>query len=168
MKTYFDEAIDKKLLEASTEEEVRAIIAGTPEAEKLADKIDLVMNEINRIKGSLDEEVDLDELDNAAGGAKRKDIYLSETQSCVATFYLDDLIKGGYCWSNDQCRVCNEYKYHNTKYSNCAKGGRHDWVTTNEQTYFKDGRPEDFEGYFCTKCRCAVSFKNESSERFNS
>ena len=32
MKTYFDEVTDKKLLEASTEEEVRAIIAETPEA----------------------------------------------------------------------------------------------------------------------------------------
>ena len=39
MKTYFDEATDKRLLEAQTEEEVKAIIAETPEAEKLADKI---------------------------------------------------------------------------------------------------------------------------------
>ena len=38
MKTYFDEATDKRLLEAKTEEEVKAIIAETPEAEKLADK----------------------------------------------------------------------------------------------------------------------------------
>ena len=43
MKTYFSEEIDKRLLEAETEDEVRAIIAETPEAEKLADKIDLVM-----------------------------------------------------------------------------------------------------------------------------
>ena len=43
MKTYFSEEIDKRLLEAETEDEVRASIAEAPEAEKLADKIDLVM-----------------------------------------------------------------------------------------------------------------------------
>ena len=46
MKTYFDKETDKRLLEAQTEEEVKAIIAETPEAEKLADKTDLIMKEI--------------------------------------------------------------------------------------------------------------------------
>ena len=71
MKVYFDEATDKRLLEAQTEEEVKAIIAETPEAEKLADKTDLVMAELARIKGSVDNERDIDELDSAAGGAKQ-------------------------------------------------------------------------------------------------
>ena len=97
MKTYFDEATDKRLLEAQTEEEVKAIIAETPEAEKLADKIDLVMAEIKRIKGSVDNELDLDELDGAAGGAKRQDITLSETQGCIATFFLEDDCRNRYC-----------------------------------------------------------------------
>ena len=177
MKTYFDEATDKKLLEASTEEEVRAIIAETPEAEKLADKIDLVMNEISRIKGALDEEVDLDELDNASGGAKRVDVYLSETQGCVATFYLEDQMKMNYCWSNDQCGVSNEYKYHNTKYSNCKKGGRHDWTTGSFERYTlslpsdcPSGQAEKIsvEGNVCRKCGLNVAYGEESEERFNS
>ena len=118
MKVYFDEETDKRLLEAQTEEEVKAIIAGTPDAGKLADKIDLVMAELAKIKGELDNELDIDELDSAAGGAKRQDIYLSETTSCVATFYLEDDKQCDYCWSNDQCGCANEYKYHYTKYSN--------------------------------------------------
>ncbi|MBR1751575.1 MAG: hypothetical protein IJ740_11995 [Ruminococcus sp.] len=68
MKTYFDEETDKKLLEAETEEEVRAIIAATPKASELADKIDLVMKEIASIKSDSGRELDLDELDNVAGG----------------------------------------------------------------------------------------------------
>ena len=162
MKTYFDEVTDKKLLEAATEEEIRAIIAGTPEAEKLADKIDLVMNEISRIKGALDEEVDLDELDNASGGAKAQDVYLSETQGCVATFYLEDEVRGFYCWSNDQCDVSNEYKYHNTKYSNCKKGGRHTWDGEIERSVF-DVFSDNYTVGVCTKCKLEA----QSDDRFD-
>ena len=97
MKTYFDKETDKRLLEAQTEEEVKAIIAETPEAEKLADKTDLVMAEIVRIKGAVDNELDIDELDSAAGGAKRQDIILSDAVSCTATFYLEDQISSRYC-----------------------------------------------------------------------
>ena len=90
------------------------------------------MAELARIKGSVDNELDIDELDSAAGGAKLQHIYLSETQSCMATFYLNDLKNGTvgfkYCWSNDFCNVSNEYEYHNTRYSNCKKGGKHDWA----------------------------------------
>ena len=128
MKTYFDEATDKRLLEAKTEEEVKAIIAQTPEAEKLADKTDLVMAELARIKGSVDNELEIDELDSAAGGAKLKDVNLSETQGCIATFSLDDMMNGvGCCWSNDYCYTANEYRYHNYRWSNCPKGGKHQW-----------------------------------------
>ena len=169
MKTYFDEETDKKLLEASTEEEVRAIIAETPEAEKLADKIDLVMKEISRVKGSLDEEVDLDELDNAAGGAKRKDVYLSETQGCVATFWLDDQLGGNVCWSNDQCRVCNEYKYHNTRYANCRAGGKHEWASETGEKFVPVAFDTiKFKQYVCQKCYLEISCSQESEERFNS
>ena len=133
MKTYFDEATDKRLLEVQTEEEVKAIIAETPEAEKLADKTDLVMAELKRIKGSLDNELDLDELDGSAGGAKLKEIYLSETQGCMATYSLNDENNDSYCWSNDQCAISNEYYYHNIRYSNCSKGGKHSWKRTVKQ-----------------------------------
>ena len=150
MKVYFDKETDKRLLEAQTEEEVKAIIAGTPEAEKLADKIDLVMAELAKIKGGLDEELDLDELDSAAGGAKLKRVDLSETQGCIATFSLGDFMKDlssitGYCWSDDYCSVSNEYDYHYTKWSNCSKGGKHDWE------YLTDpgARMSD---YRCRKC----------------
>ena len=133
MKTHFDEATDKRLLEAKTEEEVKAIIAETPEAEKLADKTDLVMAELKRIKGSVDNELDLDELDGSAGGAKLKEIYLSETQGCMATYSINDENNDSYCWSNDQCAISNEYNYHNIRYSNCSKGGKHSWKRTVKQ-----------------------------------
>ena len=153
MKTYFDEATDKRLLEAQTEEEVKAIIAETPEAEKLADKTDLVMAELARIKGSLDNELDIDELDSAAGGAKPRHIYLSETQSCIATFFAGD----GWCWSNDQCNVSNEYDYHNIRYSNCKSGGKHDWMS---ESHTKKTGVAEFtttEYYKCTKCGAEIN-----------
>ena len=171
MKTYFDEATDKRLLEAKTEEEVKAIIAETPEAEKLADKTDLVMAEIKRIKGSVDNELDIDELDSAAGGAKLQHIYLSETQSCMATFYLNDLKNGTvgfkYCWSNDFCNVSNEYEYHNTRYSNCKKGGKHDWERgIQEETFTNDEGGvmgvEKFDGYCCRKCSLTVKASDKN------
>ena len=163
MKTYFDEATDKRLLEAKTEEEVKAIIAETPEAEKLADKTDLVMAELARIKGSVDNELDIDELDSAAGGAKLEHVYLSETQGCKATFFLEDLVKErlglGYCSSNDFCSASNEYKYHNTRYSNCKIGGRHEW----EQGTYTDSEvgPRgtafvDKKGQKCRKCGIVI------------
>ncbi|MBR1562541.1 MAG: hypothetical protein IJ645_05000 [Ruminococcus sp.] len=148
MKTYFDEATDKRLLEAQTEEEVKAIIAETPEAEKLADKTNLVMAEIARIKGTVDNEIDIEELDNAAGGAKRQRIDLSPSQGCIATFFARD----GWCYSNDQCFASNEYEYHHIRYSNCKKGGKHDW-SAGSQTY-KSGGAEftTTEVYKCSKC----------------
>ncbi len=165
MKTYFDEATDKRLLEAKTEEEVKAIIAETPEAEKLADKTDLVMAELKRIKGSVDNELDIDELDSAAGGAKLQHIYLSDTQSCIATFFLNDLKNGtvgfNYCWSNDFCNISNEYEYHNTRYSNCHKGGKHDWesgqyeeISTNDEGAVIGSRM--FNGFRCRKCGLTI------------
>ena len=163
MKTYFDEATDKRLLEAKTEEEVKAIIAETPEAEKLADKTDLVMAEIARIKGSVDNELDIDELDSAAGGAKLTHINLSPSQSCVATFYLQDLVNYNtplsYCTSNDFCNWSNEYKYHYSIYSNCKKGGKHEWV---QGTYTDhDVGPGgvayvEKEGQKCQKCGLTI------------
>ena len=173
MKVYFDEATDKRLLEAQTEEEVKAIISETPEAEKLADKIDLVMAEIKRIKGSVDNELDLDELDSAAGGAKRQDIYLSETTSCVATFFLEDQFHGKYCSSNDQCGLSNEYKYHQTKYSNCKSGGKHDWqwgTSVATHSVGKDGAKRfertKFDGYECKKCGLFINQERLGDERF--
>ena len=165
MKTYFDEATDKRLLEAKTEEEVRAIIAETPEAEKLADKTDLVMAELARLKGSVDNELDIDELDSAAGGAKLKKITLSPTQSCMATFFLNDLKNGTvgfkYCWSNDFCNVSNEYEYHNTRYSNCKKGGKHDWESGQQEESFSNDEgaimgTKVFQGYRCRKCELTI------------
>ena len=171
MKTYFDEATDKRLLEAQTEEEVKAIIAETPEAEKLADKTDLVMAEIKRIKGSVDNELDLDELDSAAGGAKRQDIYLSETTSCVATFFLEDQFHGKYCSSNDQCGLSNEYKYHLTKYSNCKSGGKHDWQWGTTSISHPMGNGDgavliDYFGYGCKKCGLFIIKEDFGDERF--
>ena len=156
MRTYFDEATDKRLLEAQTEEEVKAIIAETPEAEKLADKTNLVMAEIARIKGTVDNEIDIEELDNAAGGAKVKRIDLSPSQSCIATFFAGD----GWCWSNDQCNVSNEYDYHNIRYSNCKSGGKHDW--TSESHTKKTGVAEftTTEYYKCTKCGAEINKYN--------
>ena len=172
MKVYFDEETDKRLLEAQTEEEVKAIIADTPEAEKLADKTDLVMAELARIKGSVDNELDLDELDSAAGGAKLQDVYLSESQSCIATFFLEDLVMTrvglGYCWSNDFCSVSNEYCYHYSRYSNCKKGGKHEWVPgVYSETLVVDGgvTHEDSRGFKCSKCDITI-FREEHN--FNS
>ena len=173
MKTYFDKETDKRLLEAQTEEEVKAIIAETPEAEKLADKTDLVMAELARIKGSVDNEIDLDELDSAAGGAKRQDIILSDAVSCTATFYLEDQISHRYCYSNDQCGVSNEYKYHHTKYSNCKHGGKHNWKRCTEAvTEYQSGGAEgswskiDYEGYKCQKCGIFIPDHELGVERF--
>ena len=174
MKTYFDEATDKRLLEAQTEEEVKAIIAETPEAEKLADKTDLVMAELARIKGSVDNELDIDELDSAAGGAKRQDITLSETVGCVATFFLEDQTNEKYCSSNDQCGVSNEYKYHLTKYSNCKSGGRHSWKRgTTSVSHISGGGSGDkyvntvkYEGYECQKCGLFIRDIDSADERF--
>ena len=167
MKTYFDEATDKRLLEAQTEEEVKKIIAETPEAEKLADKTDLVMAEIARIKGTVDNEIDIEELDNAAGGAKRQRIDLSPSQGCIATFFARD----GWCYSNDQCGLSNEYKYHHTKYSNCKHGGKHDWkrdtgVVT--ESVGIQGFPEEkeYEGYVCKKCGLFIPDYELGKERF--
>ena len=173
MKTYFDKETDKRLLEAQTEEEVKAIIAETPEAEKLADKTDLVMAEIARIKGAVDDELDIDELDSAAGGAKRQDIYLSEAQSCVATFSLEDQIHGHYCYSNDHCGLSNEYKYHYTRYSNCKHGGKHDWsrgsgFVRKEYGSASEGViiDEKCEGYRCRKCNLFIPDEKLAAERF--
>ena len=173
MKVYFDEATDKRLLEAQTEEEVKAIIAETPEAEKLADKTDLVMAELARIKGSVDNELDIDELDSAAGGAKRQDIYLSETTSCVATFFLEDQFKKKYCYSNDQCGASNEYKYHNTKYSNCKHGGRHQWQRSTKSEEYTSGagmsmerKTVVYEGCKCLKCGIFMTDIGMGNERF--
>ena len=152
MKTYFDEATDKRLLEAQTEEEVKAIIAETPEAEKLADKTDLVMAELARIKGSVDNELDIDELDSAAGGAKMKRVDLSETRSCIATFFAEDMYKSRYCWSNDQCAVANEYEYHHTRYSNCKLGGGHDWRIYKGDSNF----------FICQKCDIVLGVKQDN------
>ena len=171
MKTYFDKETDKRLLEAQTEEEVKAIIAETPEAEKLADKTDLVMAEIARIKGTVDNELDIDELDSAAGGAKRQDITLSETVNCTATFYLEDQVHGKYCYSNDQCGLSNEYKYHLTKYSNCKHGGKHDWKRGNgvvTESVGIQGFPEEkeYKGYVCKKCGLFIPDHELGKERF--
>lgn len=173
MRSYFDEATDKRLLEAQTEEEVKAIIAETPEAENLADKTDLVMKEIKRLKGTLDEELDLDELDSAAGGAKRKDIYLSETTSCMATFFLEDQFKKLYCYSNDHCGGSNEYKYHHTKYSNCKKGGRHQWQRDTKSEEYNTGAGMSqkretavYEGYRCMKCGIFMTDIGMGDDRF--
>ena len=152
MKTYFDEVTDKRLLEAKTEEEVKAIIAETPEAEKLADKTDLVMAEIARIKGTVDNEIDIEELDNAAGGAKRQRIDLSPSQGCIATFFARD----AWCYSNDQCFASNEYEYHHIRYSNCKKGGKHDWSAGSHA--YKSGGAEftTTEVYKCSKCGVTI------------
>ena len=173
MRRYFDEETDRRLLAAESEEEVRAIIAETPEADKLTDKIDQVMAEIRRIKGSVDEEVGSSELEQVAGGAKRQDVYLSESTGCVSTFFLSDLLysQAGavgdqydliayalgvrYCGSNDFCRVSNEYLYHNTKYSNCQKGGKHDWSTHSK-------------GIKCSKCNLDVPKKFFDDVNFES
>ena len=173
MKTYFDEATDKRLLEAKTEEEVKAIIAETPEAEKLADKTDLVMAEIARIKGSVDSELDLEELDSVAGGAKVKRIDLSPSQDCMATFFAEDMTFNKYCWSNDQCGVSNEYKYHQTKYSNCKSGGKHNWKRCTETvSEYQSGGAEgswsnkEYEGYECKKCGLFIPDHELGKERF--
>ena len=152
MKTYFDEATDKRLLEAKTEEEVKAIIAETPEAEKLTDKTALIMEELARIKGSVDNELDIDELDNTAGGAKMKKIDLSPTRSCMATFFAKDMYDSKYCWSNDQCSVANEYEYHHTRYSKCSNGGTHDWRAFN-------GSSNNFE---CSKCKVVFNARQDN------
>lgn len=129
MRTYFDEETDKKLLEAKSEDEVRSIIADTVAADKLADKIDLVMNELSRIKGDQDQEIDGNELDTVAGGSKLVEVYLNPVQGCMATFSLEDMAYGyNYCWSDDYCWVSNDYEYHNTRWSNCKRGGKHQWV----------------------------------------
>ena len=161
METYFDEATDKRLLEAQTEEEVKAIIAETPEAEKLADKTDLVMAELARIKGSVDSELDLEELDSVAGGAKVKRIDLSPSQDCMATFFAEDMTFNKYCWSNDQCAVSNEYEYHYIRYSNCKKGGKHDWQFLESITCFSGEVDTKYE---CSKCKI---FFGDISSNFN-
>ena len=164
MKVYFTEEIDKSLLEAKTEDEVREILKDAPEGEKLADRIDLVMKELKNIKGELDEEVDLDELDHAAGGAKRTDIYLSETTSCHDTFYLEDLVNrdlfvgSHYCGSGDFCNFCNEFSYHYTKWSNCKRGGKHVWYTEN-----KEGKAFQC----CKNCGLSLDSPNQSLYNFN-
>ncbi|MBP5261922.1 MAG: hypothetical protein J6Z43_07345 [Clostridiales bacterium] len=127
MKPIFDEETNKRLLEAKSRDEIAAIIAETPMADEMAVKIDLVMSEIDRIKNDTDEEMSADELENVAGGAKRKRVNLSETVDCVATFYMHDMRSLRFCGSNDHCAVTNEYDYHYTRWSNCPKGGKHQW-----------------------------------------
>lgn len=162
MRTFFDAETDKKLLEAKNKDEVMAIIAGTSEAEKLADKADLIMAEIERIRGNVDQEVDSEELDSVAGGSKLKDIYLSETEHCVATFYYEDLDNNKFCWSNDQCAVSNDYAYHNIRWSNCKKGGLHNWESGEYTFYTIAGAATHDPGYKCSKCGVKVS-QSESS-----
>ncbi|MBP5261866.1 MAG: hypothetical protein J6Z43_07065 [Clostridiales bacterium] len=161
MMTYFDAETDKRLLEAETEEEIRAIIASTPEADKLSGKMDLVMAEIERIKGSADEEIAAEELDNVAGGAKRIRVDLSPSQGCIATFNMKDKIAEHYCWSDDFCMATNEYDYHFTRWSNCTSGGRHDWqVCSWEQQDHGTGGTITVSGEKCSKCKLLVDQKN--------
>ena len=165
MKNVFDEATNTKLLQAKTKAEISSIIAETPNADKYADKIDLIMNEIEMINGIADDEIlDEEALEHVAGGAKRQDVYLSETQGCIATFYLWDQATYQFCWSNDQCGASNEYKYHYTKYSNCKSGTRHVWQDGKYE--FSDGDQSWLAyGHWCTLCNILIE---GDSERFNS
>ena len=165
MKNIFDEETNKRLLGAQTKAEVSAIIAETPMAEAYADKVDLIMNEIGMINGIIDDElVDDEALEQVAGGAKLKEIYLSETTSCVATFFLEDQSSNRFCWSNDQCAFSNEYKYHLTKYSNCKSGGRHNWEEGRYTFPSFSGVPVMSDGYQCTRCKLKIM---KGSERFD-
>ena len=155
----FDEETDKKLLAAKTEKEVREIIASSPEGEKFADRIDLVMKEIDRIKSDVDDEVDLDELDNASGGSKLEHVYLSESVGCKTTFYLYDQRAYKFCFSSDQCWISNEYYYHNTRFSNCTKGGKHDWVEQADAWNSDNLTAEP--GLYCKKCQMSVAYTIE-------
>ena len=172
MKVFFDEQTDNKLLNAKTKEEVAAIIAATPEADKLADKIDLVMNEISVIRGNVEEELSLDQLDNAAGGSKLKRVDLSPSQGCIATANLSDMMAQYYCWSNDFCMASNDYDYHFTRWTNCPSGGHHDWSSqTCQETLYDDHgvpcgtRPDS--GYRCSKCNECVDSFNISRLNFD-
>ena len=163
MIVFFDEETDKRLLAAETEDEVRAIIAATGEADKLAGKTDLVMAEIARIKGSIDDELNGEDLDQIAGGSRCDKIYLSETVSCVATFYLHDLLKRNFCFRNDQCWLSDEYDYHVVRYSNCPEGGRHIWESKDVAVECIDRGPAGLNHedvykphYVCSKCDLAV------------
>lgn len=157
---YFDEETDRRLLEAKSKEEVMAIIATTPAAAKLADKADLIIAEISRLKNSVDEEIGIDDIDEVAGGAKCTAVYLSESEECVATFYLEDMTSCHYCWSNDQCGVASEFEYHYTKYSNCRKGGKHIWVDGEYRFMCINGQgtPENYStlGHECQKCQLRI------------
>ncbi|MBP5262272.1 MAG: hypothetical protein J6Z43_09120 [Clostridiales bacterium] len=153
MKIYFDEETDKRLMEAKTKEEIQEILASVPGAGDLVDRVDLVMAEIEKIKGSIDEEVRSDELDSVAGGSKVKAIYLGAPGvSCASTFSLNDLVTktgaSAYCFSNDQCYISNEYEYHFTKFAPCPNGGDHNWYPVGKN-----------EGVECRKCKLRLNNK---------
>ena len=165
MKNVFDEATNKKLLAATTKAEVSAILAEVPGADRYMDKVDLIMNEIEMVNGIADDELlSDDEIEHVAGGAKRSDIYLSETTSCVATFFLADQVANLFCWSNDQCGVSNEYKYHYTKYSNCKHGGRHEWVDGKYEFSSVHNSTKLLDGHMCAKCGLKIA---TNTERYN-
>ncbi|MBP5262271.1 MAG: hypothetical protein J6Z43_09115 [Clostridiales bacterium] len=157
MKVYFDEETDKRLMEAKTKEEVEAILASVPDAGSFGGSVDLVMAEIEKIKGAVEEMGETD-IDQIAGGAKLKRVDLSESQGCMATFNLADLAETenrpsfNYCGSNDFCYASNEYDYHYTKWSNCPSGGKHAW--TDQPKITDNGSYAScIPGATCSKCK---------------
>ncbi|MBP5262555.1 MAG: hypothetical protein J6Z43_10575 [Clostridiales bacterium] len=170
MKTYFDEETDKKLLEAKSKEEVKAIISSLPEADRLADKTDIIMAEIDRIRNNVDEEITDDELENVAGGIVKNTYNLSESIGCVATFLLNDWVTGYIgCIGTDYCRAV-DYLYHYTRWSNCPKGGKHNWddsgfdlTVVSELTGAR--RTDRYDGSICTKCNLRI--KDTDKEKYN-
>ena len=123
--------LKKKLLNANSEEEVKALLGDAVKEEDVTK----IWKEIEALKAAPGfEKMDDDELEAVNGGADRD--YLKD--GCSSS------TKGNWCWSND---TCDRFWITYSNYDPCPKGGNHDWKYTTENVIGKKNPIMK-----CTKC----------------
>ncbi len=126
--------LKEKLLNANSEEEVKALLGDVVKEEEAA----AIWKEIEALKAAPDlKKMDDDELEAVSGGADRD--YLKD--GCSSS------TNDSWCWFNDNCS--NTW----TTYSNydpCPNGGNHEWVKTVHRGLFGE-----WNGVYmkCRKCQ---------------
>ena len=107
-----DNELKQRLDDAQNLEEVKEIIADSPELDA-----NRLWEELENHRSAKSEKLDLNELDAVSGGADRD----WKKEGCAATCEPDS-----WCWSNDEC-VCFDVTYDNF-WVCCPDGHDHDFM----------------------------------------
>ncbi len=124
----------EKLLNANSEEEVKALLGDAVKEEEAA----AIWKEIEALKAAPDlKKMDDDELEAVSGGADRD--YLKD--GCLSS------TNDSWCWAND---TCDRFWITYSNYDPCPKGGNHEWVKTVHRGLFGE-----WNGVYmkCRKCQ---------------